>query len=178
MHYPYSPPSIREKMVTGRVTTLGHLIRYQIRQQPRKAFDIFKKNMSNVVNGLTRVPIQIRYKLSCFSFLHLVAKYDPERLNKLLEEGAVKLHIFQPSGRTIWTIVGKDNEHWADLELGFCSCKSYYYKTLSNGIPCYHLLCIQLAKQHNKFVTIKFHDTEYTYFINALLSDTTCKLLS
>jgi len=109
--------------------------------------------------------------------LHLVVQCDSERLKNLLERGAVKLHLFQPSGRTIWTIVGRDNEHWADIELGFCSCKSYYYKTLSNGKLCYHLICIVLAKQNNKFVTIKFHDTEYTDFINALLADIASKLL-
>ena len=51
-----------------------------------------------------------------------------KRIKTLLEEGAVKFHIFQPSGRAIWTVVGRDDEHWADIELGFCSCKSYYYK--------------------------------------------------
>ena len=108
----------------------------------------------------------------------LMVQYDSERLHKLLEEGAVKFHVFQPSGRAIWTIVGKDNEHWVDLELRFCSCKSYYYKTLSNGDPCYHLLCVELARKHNNFLTIRFHDSEYTYFIKALLSDTASESLS
>jgi predicted nucleic acid-binding Zn finger protein len=103
---------------------------------------------------------------------------NTKRINTLVEEGAVKFHIFQPSGRAIWTVVGRDDEHWGDIELGFCSCKSYYYKTLSNGKPCYHLLCIELAKKHNKFVTIRFHDTEYTQFIKALLSDFTSKSLT
>ncbi|HET7148900.1 MAG TPA: hypothetical protein VFI73_10425 [Candidatus Nitrosopolaris sp.] len=109
--------------------------------------------------------------------LQLVVRCDSERIKHILEGGAVKLHIFQPSGRTIWTIVGKDNEYWADIELGFCSCKSYYYKTLSNGKLCYHLKCILLAMQNNKFVTIEFHDTEYMDFINALLGDIADKLL-
>jgi predicted nucleic acid-binding Zn finger protein len=117
--------------------------------------------------------------------IHLITDHYPnqeivntKRINTLVEEGAVKFHIFQPSGRAIWTVVGRDDEHWGDIELGFCSCKSYYYKTLSNGKPCYHLLCIELAKKHNKFVTIRFHDTEYTQFIKALLSDFTCKSLT
>jgi predicted nucleic acid-binding Zn finger protein len=116
---------------------------------------------------------------------HLITKPYPNleientrRINTLLEEGAVKFHLFQPSGRAIWTVVGRDDEHWGDIELGFCSCKNYYYKTLSNGMPCYHLLCIELAKKHTKFVTIRFHDKEYTQFIKALLSDFTSKLLS
>ena len=126
--------------------------------------------------GPRAMAIQIGYKLTSF-YLPLVAKRYPQRIKNLLEEGAVKFHVFQPSGRTLWTIIGRDNEHWADVELGFCSCKSYYYKTLSSGKQCYHLICIELAKQNNKFVTIRFHDTEYKDFINALLSDAKCKLL-
>lgn len=101
---------------------------------------------------------------------------DSKRLNRLLDEGAVKQHLFRPSGIDIWTIVGKDNEYWVDLQISFCSCKSYYYKTLSSGNLCYHLHCVELAKLHNKFVTIEFHDTEYRSFIKALLSDITTRL--
>jgi len=39
-------------------------------------------------------------------------------------------------------------------------------------------MCIELAKQNYKFVTTKFHDTEYKDFIGALLSDAKCNLLS
>ena len=38
-----------------------------------------------------------------------------ERVDNTVNSGGVKLHIFQPSGRKLWTVVGKDNEQWADL---------------------------------------------------------------
>jgi predicted nucleic acid-binding Zn finger protein len=89
----------------------------------------------------------------------------------------VKLHVFQPSGRKLWTVVGKDNEHWTDPDLEFCSCKNYYYKTLSNLETCYHLKTLQQAKENSEFVSITFDDSEYNGFVKALLIDNARKLL-
>jgi predicted nucleic acid-binding Zn finger protein len=100
-----------------------------------------------------------------------------KRIESTVNSGAVKLHIFEPSGRKLWTIVGKDNEHWTDLDLEFCSCKNYYYKTLSNLGTCYHLKSVQEAKEKNEFVSITFDDSEYLGFVSALLSDSATKLL-
>jgi len=38
------------------------------------------------------------------------AKQD--KINSIVEERRVKLHLFSPSKREIWTIVGKEKEHW------------------------------------------------------------------
>jgi len=46
---------------------------------------------------------------------------SPEKLDSTLTEKRVKLHIFQPSKRKIWTVVGVENEYWLDPELDFCS---------------------------------------------------------
>lgn len=99
------------------------------------------------------------------------------RIETKVNSGAVKLHIFEPSGRKLWTVVGKDNEHWTDLDLEFCSCKNYYYKTLSNFGTCYHLKSVQQAKAKNEYVSIIFDDSEYVGFVSALLSDNATKLL-
>ena len=101
-----------------------------------------------------------------------------ERIDSTVNLGGVKLHIFQPSGRKIWTIVGKDNEQWADPDLEFCSCKNYYYKTLSNAELCYHLKSVQKAVEQNKAVSIKFDDSEYIQFIKALRRENVNKLLN
>jgi predicted nucleic acid-binding Zn finger protein len=101
-----------------------------------------------------------------------------ERIYSTVNLGGVKLHIFQPSGRKLWTVVGKDTEQWADLDLEFCSCKNYYYKTLSNAVSCYHLKSVQKAVEQNKVVAIKFDDSEYIQFIKALLRDNVNRLLN
>jgi len=40
---------------------------------------------------------------------------DPDRIELLVSEGRVKLHLFGPSKRKIWTVVGKGEEHWRIL---------------------------------------------------------------
>ena len=37
------------------------------------------------------------------------AKQD--RINSMINEKRVKLHLFNPSKREIWTVVGKEKEH-------------------------------------------------------------------
>jgi predicted nucleic acid-binding Zn finger protein len=105
-------------------------------------------------------------------------KIQSERIDNIVKFGGVKLHLFQPSGRAIWTVIGKDREHWLDPELEFCSCKNYYFHALSNAGPCYHLKSITQAKSENKFVSIEFDDSEYMGFFKAIISDNANKLLS
>ncbi len=44
-----------------------------------------------------------------------------EKINSVVNERRVKLHLFNPSKREIWTIVGKEKEHWIDPNSNFCS---------------------------------------------------------
>ena len=44
------------------------------------------------------------------------------KMNEVISQNRVKLHLFEPSQRSIWTIVGKEKEHWLDPESNFCSC--------------------------------------------------------
>ncbi len=83
---------------------------------------------------------------------------------------AIKVHLFRPSVRRIYTIVGKDKEHWAAPDLNFCSCKNYYYKSLSSGIPCYHLEAVQSMKEE-EFTLLEFKDDEYDELLRAIISD-------
>ena len=99
------------------------------------------------------------------------------RVEEIVNLGSVKLHLFLPSRKEIWTVVGKDDEHWVDPDLQFCSCKYFYYKTLSNDQLCYHLKSVEQAKQSNKFVRTDFNDNEYAGFLKVLLADNSLKLL-
>ena len=36
---------------------------------------------------------------------------EPDRIEQLVSEKRVKLHLFEPSQRKIWTVVGKGEEH-------------------------------------------------------------------
>lgn len=94
-----------------------------------------------------------------------------EKAVKVALEKGVKIHIFNPSKREIWTVVGKDREYWVDPEDGFCSCEDYYFKTLSGKERCYHLQVVSVAREKKLVDIIEFRDEEYDSFLRALIND-------
>ena len=98
-------------------------------------------------------------------------KKNPDRVESLVSEKRVKLHIFEPSQREIWTVVGKGKEHWLDPVSEYCSCPGYYFGRLSGKKSCYHLESVLFAKKENKIEKIIFSDDEYADFIGGLISD-------
>lgn len=96
---------------------------------------------------------------------------DSERIESIVSEKRVKLHLFEPSKRKIWTVVGKGKEHWLDPDAEYCSCPGYYFGRLNRKSTCYHLESAYLAKKENKVETIIFSDDEYDDFISGLISD-------
>jgi len=77
-------------------------------------------------------------------------KKNSDRIESLVSEKRVKLHIFEPSKREIWTVVGKGKEHWLDPISEYCSCPGYYFGGLSGKKSCYHLESVLYAKKENK----------------------------
>ena len=37
-----------------------------------------------------------------------------KKMDAIISENRVKLHVFEPTQRQIWTIVGREKEHWLD----------------------------------------------------------------
>ena len=52
-----------------------------------------------------------------------------------------------PSNRKIWTIVGKEKEHWLEPEMQFCSCSGFYFGMIKSNKPCYHIDSVKIASQ-------------------------------
>jgi predicted nucleic acid-binding Zn finger protein len=98
-------------------------------------------------------------------------KKDTGKINSVISEKRIKLHIFEPSQRKIWTVVGKEKEYWIDPEQNFCSCQSFYFNSVSGRSECYHLKSINLAQHDNQIELIKFSDEEFPDFISALVDD-------
>ncbi len=94
-----------------------------------------------------------------------------EKAVKIAVEKGVKLHLFKPSSREIWTVVGNDREYWVDPNDNFCSCEDYYFKTLSGKEKCYHLQIINIAREKKLVDVIEFKDEEYDSFLRALIND-------
>ena len=98
-------------------------------------------------------------------------KNESGNVESIVSSNGVKLHLFEPSNRKIWTVVGKENEHWLDLDLGYCSCEDYYYNAMEKGRECYHLKAIQSAQAQGKVEIINFSDFEFDAFMTALVND-------
>jgi len=96
---------------------------------------------------------------------------DPGRLKSIVSERRVKMHIFEPSQRKIWTVVGVGEEHWIDPDNHYCSCPGFYFGQLLGKTTCYHLESANLAKQENQVEEIIFSDEEFSDFLSGLISD-------
>jgi predicted nucleic acid-binding Zn finger protein len=102
---------------------------------------------------------------------------EEERIESAVMSGSVKMLEFLPSHRKLWVVVGKDNEYWADPELGFCSCKDFYFNTLSGGDPCYHLKSVRRALEEGRAEVTRYSDGEYAQMLQAIADDSENTLL-
>jgi predicted nucleic acid-binding Zn finger protein len=86
--------------------------------------------------------------------------------------GSVKKHVFTPSGRTIFSVVGSNADEFIDPDKSFCSCESYFYSVLSAKTKqCYHLLAYKIASESGLIHEVEFDDEEYDLFLRLLASD-------
>lgn len=98
-------------------------------------------------------------------------KAQPNKIESAVSEKRVKLHIFEPSNRKIWTVVGKGEEYWVYPQMEFCSCPGFYFGKINGKKECYHLESVKLAEKDNKIEITKFSDDEYGDFLSGLISD-------
>jgi predicted nucleic acid-binding Zn finger protein len=66
--------------------------------------------------------------------------------------------------------VGIHNEYWIVLDLDYCSCIDYYFRTLSGQGICYHL-DFAMKKSNSNADVVRFSDSEYSDFIKSLVND-------
>jgi predicted nucleic acid-binding Zn finger protein len=86
-----------------------------------------------------------------------------------LEEGRVRKHVFSPSGRLIWTVVGEEREYQILPLATFCSCNDFYFRVLSHEASlCYHLLAQKIAEALDRYVLLAGDDGDYTTLLSVL----------
>jgi len=94
------------------------------------------------------------------------------RALKAVQEGRVKKHEFLPSKRVLFTVVGRSGDEFVDPEKPFCSCEDFFFTVLGGrSLTCYHLLAYAIADEAGKFSEARFHDEEFSYFIELLSAD-------
>jgi predicted nucleic acid-binding Zn finger protein len=86
--------------------------------------------------------------------------------------GCVKEHIFTPSGRVVFTVVGRSGDEFIDPAKPFCSCSHFFFRVLGGrDQTCYHLLAYEMAKESHGFAKTEFHDEEFSPFLRLLSLD-------
>lgn len=91
-----------------------------------------------------------------------------------VSKGCVKAHVFSPSGRVIYTVVGRSGEEFIDPDKPFCSCKNFFFGVLGGrNQTCYHLLSYAIAREADRLDRIELHDEEFEAFTNLLIQDLT-----
>lgn len=86
--------------------------------------------------------------------------------------GCVKRHVFLPSGRYVYTVVGSNADEFIDPDKPFCSCESFFYGVLSTKVKyCYHILSYKIADESDLIQDVRFDDEEYDTFMRLLASD-------
>lgn len=95
----------------------------------------------------------------------------PEKTSLIISERRVKCHVFEPSKRQVWTVVGMGKEHWLAPEYDYCSCEGFYFGKLKGKKSCYHLDSLRLAQEQHEIEFITFSDDEYVDFLKGLVSE-------
>ncbi len=100
-----------------------------------------------------------------------------DRAQNVVENFGVKKHVFFPSGKALWTVVGREGDFLVDLNTGesgrdYCSCGDFHFRVLSGIVPeCYHLMAARQALKLRKFTVIELSDEEFGPFLKLLLRD-------
>lgn len=105
------------------------------------------------------------------------ATSDPAKLSKiygsrfakaweLLKARAVKKYVFNPSGRVIWIVVGKEREYIIYPAVSFCSCDDFFFAVMDGkALACQHLIAQKLAEELSDYEVIETEDRFFAWLI-------------
>ena len=86
--------------------------------------------------------------------------------------GGVKECRFQPSGRSLFTVVGRLGDEFIDPGRPYCSCSNFYFRVIEGREEtCYHLLSYRIASRFGMLDIVQFSDEEYRPYVAAAIND-------
>ena len=88
-----------------------------------------------------------------------------ERFDKawqLVEQSRVKKYVFEPSGRVLWIVVGRNSEYLILPESGYCDCSDFYFRVVDGEAGlCYHFMGQRLAEALDSYDEVRESDEFY-----------------
>ena len=86
--------------------------------------------------------------------------------------GGVKECRFLPSGRKVFSVVGKLGDEFIDPEKPYCSCSNFFFRVMKGREElCYHLLSYTIAVRTGRVAVLEFSDDEYGEYLSATVKD-------
>lgn len=64
-----------------------------------------------------------------------------------VRDDRVKKYTFEPSGRVVWIVVGRERDYLVMPAADFCSCDDFYFNIMEKKAHlCYHLIAQKIAE--------------------------------
>ncbi len=116
------------------------------------------ENICREVQSFSQIAKTLHKKLSS------VFGQRSEKALEALEEQRVKKYVFQPSGRIVWIVVGKNREYLVMPAAEYCTCDDFYFQ-FHQGHLCYHIIAQKLAEATSRFDLIEDDDQLFDILI-------------
>lgn len=86
---------------------------------------------------------------------------------QMLHESAVKKYVFEPSGKIVWIVRGKERDYLIYPDAPYCHCMNYYIHVVNGQAQvCIHLVAQRIASVLNMYETITETDKIYEELMN------------
>ncbi|KAL3688441.1 hypothetical protein R1sor_014750 [Riccia sorocarpa] len=96
--------------------------------------------------------------------LHFLFNKTLDKAVCIIEQGGVYRLVAEPSGRTVYQVMGnpKEHQHYVCFPDHFCSCHAFFFDIVSRGhqLCCKHQLAARLASTLQVFKHITVTDVE------------------
>ncbi|ONH91851.1 hypothetical protein PRUPE_8G139500 [Prunus persica] len=106
------------------------------------------------------------------SILHFLFGKNLERATRIVDQRGVKRVLGEPSGRSIFQVVGESRrkEEYFCFAEHYCACYSFFYDIVNRGeqLCCKHQLAARLASSLGACVEVKVSDEQLALLLSKL----------
>ncbi|KAF3435523.1 hypothetical protein FNV43_RR22612 [Rhamnella rubrinervis] len=106
------------------------------------------------------------------SILHFLFGKNFERATRIVDQRGVKRVSGQPSGRSVFQVVGESRrkEEYLCFAEQFCACYSFFYDIVNRGeqLCCKHQLAARLAASLGACIEVQVSDEELALLLSKL----------
>ncbi|KAI3675339.1 hypothetical protein L1987_84928 [Smallanthus sonchifolius] len=103
------------------------------------------------------------------SILHILFGKNLERATRIVDQRGVKKILGEPSGRSIFQVIGESRrkEEYLCFPEHYCACYSFFYDIVNRGeqLCCKHQLAARVAVSLGTCVDVKVSDEQLAHLL-------------